>query len=141
MALLGDFIRSRPGGSKDILAAELDDDDLFVVFVVFHFYLYFLSSGDADLVIRTSDLVNADYRGAVESLLRKLTDLDIDLSAARERIDFPRNLLLDREKVRSEIEQLCARALLEADKNVSQAEDSWHLLDELWADERDFRGL
>jgi hypothetical protein len=138
MAFLGDFIRSLPGGSKDIQASELDNDDLFVVFVALHFYLYLLTLDDANLVIKASDLVNADYRRTVESQLLGFTGLTIDLSDAREGIRMPRRLLFDREKVRPEIERLCARALLEADRSVSQAEGCRHLLDELWADERDF---
>ena len=139
MAILGNFIRSRVGSRKNTPASELADDDIFVIFVAFHFYLYLLTSNEADFVIRTSDLVNPDYRRIVESELKRLTGVDIDLSDARERIVSPRSLLVNPERARLEIEAFCARALREAGKSVSQVQSCWRLLDQLWADERNFR--
>lgn len=134
MAYLGNFIRERSGCKNDVLLEELSDDDLFIIFLAFHFYLYVVTADDADLVINTSDLVNEDYRCRVERSLEELTGLRIDLSDARDPSDFPRNLPRNGENVRTEVARLCIRALSETDKSVLQTQSCWRLLDELWAE-------
>jgi hypothetical protein len=110
IAFLGDFVRNLPGGSADIVSSELDNDDLFAVFVAFHFYSYVLTLDDSDLMIRTSDLPDPDYRRATENLLESLTGLSIDLGDARESAVLPWEPLNNVEKVRRNIDELCDRA-------------------------------
>jgi hypothetical protein len=132
IAFLGDFVRSQPGGAGDIVSSELENDDLFVAFVAFHFYLYLLTSDDSDLVIRTSDLPEPDYRQSTEKLLANLTGLAIDLGDARESPVSPSDLLNDVEKVRRRVEELCERARRAATKSASQAEACRPLLQGLY---------
>ena len=139
IAFLGDFIRNRPGGTADIVNSELDNDDLFVAFVAFHFYLYLITSDDCDLVIRTSDLPDPDYRHAIENLLGSFTGLAIDFGDAREWFISPSDLLRSVEKARRSVEELCDRALHDADKSSSQAEACWPLLKELYENESSYR--
>jgi hypothetical protein len=132
IALLGDFVRSQPGGAGDIVSSELENDDLFVVFVAFHFYLYLLTSDDCDLVIRTSGLPEPDYRQTTERLLAGLTGLAIDLGDAQESAVSPGDLLHNVEKVRRRVEEFRERAQRSANKSASQAESCWPLLKDLY---------
>jgi hypothetical protein len=132
IAFLGDFVRNLPGGSADIVSSELDNDDLFAVFVAFHFYLYVLTLDDSDLMIRTSDLPDPDYRRATENLLESLTGLSIDLGDARESAVLPWEPLNNVEKVRRNIDELCDRARRHANKGAAQAEACRPLLKELY---------
>jgi hypothetical protein len=132
IAFLGDFVRSQPGGTGDIVSSELENDDLFVAFVAFHFYLYLLTSDDSDLVIRTSDLPERNYRQSTEKLLASLTGLAIDLGDARERNVAPGDVLHNVEKVRPRIDEFCDRARRSANKSALQAEACWPLLEELY---------
>jgi hypothetical protein len=132
IALLGDFVRTRQGGSADIVSSKLDSDDHFVAFVALHFYLYLLTLDDSDLVIRTSELSDPDYRQTTESLLRSRTGLTIDLSDAREWKVAPGDVLHDVEKVRGRIEEFCDRARRSANRSALQAEACWPLLKDLY---------
>ena len=132
IALLGDFIRTQPGGSADIVSSELDSDDLLVVFIAFHFYLYLLTFDDSDLVIRTSELSDPDCRHITEELLRSCTGLTIDLSDAREWNVAPADVMHNVEKARRRIEEFCDRARRSANKSASEAEACWPLLKELY---------
>jgi len=132
IALLGDFVRTRPGGSADIASSKLDTDDHFVAFVALHFYLYLLTSDDSDVVIRTSELPDPDYRHTTEKLLRSCTGLTIDLSDAREWTVAPGDLLHNVEKVRRRIDEFCDWARRSANKSISQAEACRPLLKDLY---------
>jgi hypothetical protein len=132
MAFLGDFVRAQPGGSTDIVNSKLNSDDLFGVFVAFHCYLYLLTMDDADLVIRTSDLPDPDYRRRVENSLESLTGLTIDLGDAHEPALSPCDELPNIDKVRRKIEELCDRARRDANKSAVQAEACRPLLQELY---------
>ena len=134
MAILGKFIRERTGYKNGLQFDQLDQDDLFIVFVAFHFYLYVVTLADADLVINTSELVNDQYRRAVEYSVTELTGLGIDLSDARAPSDCPGSLPRNDERMRMEVARLCMRGLEEADKSILQAQSCWQLVDELWAD-------
>ena len=133
ITLLGDFVRTQPGGAVDIVSSKLENDDLFVVFVAFHFYLYLLTLDDSDLIIRTSELPDPDYRHATEKLLRNCTGLTIDLSDAREASVAPGDLLHNVEKARRHIDEFCDRARGGANKSAAQAEACWPLLKDLYA--------
>lgn len=133
IASLADFVRTQPGGSADIVSSKLDRDDLFVVFIAFHFYLYLLTLDDSDLIIKTSDLPDPDYRQATEKLLRNCTGLTIDLSDAQERRVTPGDVVQNVEKVRRRIDEFCDRARASANKSVAQAEACWLLLKDLYA--------
>jgi hypothetical protein len=139
MAFLGTFIRARAGSCGNILDAKLDDDDLFVVFVGLHVYLYLTAGQDADVLIRTSELADIRYSKTMEFRLCELTGLDITLGGARERVDLPRALLRNPERVRLETEAICARAVSEAGGGAARADHTRTLLDELWQDEDRFR--
>jgi hypothetical protein len=132
IACLGDFVRGQPGGAGDIVSSELENDDFFVAFVAFHFYLYLLTSDDSDLVIRTSDLPDPDYRHSTEDLLGNCTGLTIDLSDAREWTVAPSDLLHNVEKTRRRIDEFCDRARRSANKSAAQAEACWPLLKDLY---------
>jgi hypothetical protein len=132
IAFLGDFVRNQPGGTGDIASSHLDEDDLFAVFVAFHFYLYLLTSDDSDLVIRTSELSDPDYRRATGDQLGNCTGLTIDFSDAREWNVVPGDLLRNVEKARRRIEEFCDRARRSANKSVAQAEAFWPLLKDLY---------
>ena len=132
IAFLSDFIRAQHGGGVDIVSSGLDNDDLFVVFVAFHFYLYLLTMDDSDIVIRTSDLPDPDYRRVTERQIERCTGLAIDLGDAKEPAVSARDLLHDVEKVRRRIEELCDRAQHDANKSTAQAEACRPLLKELY---------
>jgi hypothetical protein len=85
-------------------------------------------------VIKTSELVNEDYRNVVERILMELTGLRIDLSDAREAGYMPHSLPIREKRVRMEIERLATLALRQVDESFSSPNGGRQLLDEIWGE-------
>lgn len=138
LSILGEFVRSRSGYDPGRSTLGLDDDDVFVVFVALHVFLLVSVAPDSDLIIETGRLHEPNYSLWVEGRISQSTGLMVDLRGATERIDMPRQALLDPGRARVEIARLNDVMLDAITADDNQRAMCAEMEDELWIDYRTF---
>jgi len=145
MAVLAGYARRQAGAGSDNTDLDswlgrLDTDDLFVLFVAFHVYLYMWALGHADIIIDVTKLARhgAKYRLTLETDIRKVSGLTVDLSDVKDAIEVPLAPIRDLDAVRLKLEAFCTLAVSMCRAAPEQIAFGKELIAALWREHAQF---
>jgi hypothetical protein len=124
----------------DIWIGQRNFDKVFCYFVGFHLYFLLVTRRSADLVMDVNQLARQGRQHQVEvaAQIHALTGLNVDLTDAREAVDFPLHPVQSPQDCQSVIRTFADKAL--AMLSATQEERAFidRLIDEMWEEQRRF---
>jgi len=110
-------LAARYGAHANLWLRDIGEDDLFAIFLGLHVYLMMQAFTVADLVVDINRLGRGDrlYRRRLEGTIAAATHVKVDLSDARETIEFPLQPIEDLARTQALTEAFVARAMMHAE--------------------------
>ena len=136
IAYLSSFFKKEDISSFDEWVSEKNYDRVFCYFISLHIYLLILSARNVDLVIDVNRLAepSGTYRHDIECSIRNAVNVEVDLSGARDDIDFPKHTVQSARSCRLLLQGLVGKACAMLGATGDERSLANKLLEDTWTE-------
>jgi len=137
VSYISSFFSDAEKGSLECWFNEETNDRVFCYFIAFHVYFLVYARRYVDLVVDINELGSSDevYRHAIEEKIRCRIDVQLDLSGAEDKIDYPTYRIASVEQCKLAIDVAVDRALSDLNASSDDREFALKLLSDLWREQ------